>query len=169
MTIAKHKLVSIDYTVKGDDGEVIDSSEGRTPLSFVQGMGSIIPGLETALEGKEKDDSFKVTINPEDAYGHHAEELIQTISSSVFQGMDKIEVGMRFNAQTSEGPRSILVTGVDGDDITVDANHPLAGKVLHFEIKVCEVRDATEEEIAFAEGSCSTESCSSCSSGCGGH
>jgi FKBP-type peptidyl-prolyl cis-trans isomerase SlyD len=145
--IEEKKVVSLDYTVKDDNGQVIDTSEGNEPLVYLHGAQNIIPGLEAALAGKQSGDEFDVSVQPVDGYGEYKEELVQVVPRSAFEGVDKIEPGMVFNAQTEGGPVQLMVTGVEEDDITVDPNHPLAGKVLHFSGKVLEVREATQEEL----------------------
>lgn len=147
MQIAKHKVVAIDYTLTGPDGAVLDSSEGREPLAYLHGGGNIIAGLESELEGKTKGDSLDVTVAPADGYGERNEALIQQVPRSMFEGVDKIEPGMRFNAMSDAGPRVVVVTAVDDDGVTIDGNHPLAGIELRFAVTVMEVRDASEEEL----------------------
>ncbi|KQB53159.1 peptidylprolyl isomerase [Pseudomonas endophytica] len=149
MTIAANKAVSIEYTLTNDAGEVIDSSAGGAPLVYLQGAGNIIPGLEKALEGKAVGDELKVTVEPQDAYGEYSAELVSTLSSSMFEGVDQLEVGMQFHASAPDGQMQIVtIRDLDGDDVTVDGNHPLAGQRLTFEVKVVDVRDASEEEVA---------------------
>lgn len=147
MQIAKHKVVAIDYTLTGPDGAVLDSSDGREPLAYLHGAGNIIAGLETELEGKTKGDSLDVTVAPADGYGERNEALIQQVPRSMFEGVDKIEPGMRFNAMSDAGPRAVVVAAVDDDGITIDGNHPLAGMELRFAGTVMDVREATEEEL----------------------
>lgn len=149
MTIAANKAVSIDYTLTNDSGEVIDSSAGGAPLVYLQGAGNIIPGLEKALVGKAVGDELDVTVEPEDAYGEYSAELVSTLSSSMFEGVDQLEVGMQFHASAPDGQMQIVtIRDLDGDDVTVDGNHPLAGQRLNFKVKVVAIRDASEEEIA---------------------
>ena len=147
MQIAKDKVVYFHYTLTNDAGEVLDSSEGAEPMAYLHGAANIIPGLEKALEGKSPGDSLKVTVEPADGYGEIDEDLLQVVPSSLFQGVDALEVGMQFQAQTSEGVQVVTITKVDGDDITIDGNHPLAGERLHFDVQVDSVRDATAEEL----------------------
>lgn len=147
MKISQNKVASIEYTLTDDSGDVLDTSEGGEPLAYIHGMGNIIPGLEAALEGKEVGDSLKVTVAPEDGYGEQNDALVQQVPREMFQGVDEIEIGMQFHAQTAQGLTVITVTEVIEDLITVDGNHPLAGKTLNFDVKVVEVRDATEEEL----------------------
>lgn len=147
MQIAKDKVASIEYTLTDDQGQVLDSSVGGEPLAYLHGAGNIIPGLEKALEGKTVGDTFKVSIAPAEGYGEKDESLQQVVPKRMFAGVDEIEAGMQFHAQTDHGMQVITVAKVDGDNITVDANHPLAGQTLHFDVKVMEVRDASSEEL----------------------
>lgn len=149
MSIAPNKAVSIDYTLTNDAGEVIDSSAGGAPLVYLQGAGNIIPGLEKALEGKNVGDELDVAIEPEEAYGEYSAELVSTLSRSMFEGVDELEVGMQFHASAPDGQMQIVtIRDLDGDDVTVDGNHPLAGQRLNFKVKIVAVRDASEEELA---------------------
>ncbi|WPP00702.1 peptidylprolyl isomerase [Pseudomonas sp. HR96] len=149
MLIAANKAVSIDYTLTNEIGEVLDSSSGGAPLVYLQGAGNIIPGLEKALEGKQPGDELTVTVEPEDAYGEYSAELVSTLSRSMFEGVDELEVGMQFHASAPDGQMQIVtIRDLDGDDVTVDGNHPLAGQKLTFQVKIVDVRDASQEEIA---------------------
>ncbi len=147
MQIEKNKVVSLNYTLKNDDGEILDTSEGRTPLEYIHGIGNLIPGLEEALEGKTKHDKLNVTIPPEKAYGVGSEQLIQTVKRSNFEENADIKVGMQFQAQMDYGMQLFTVTKIEGDDVTLDGNHPLADQTLHFDVDVVDVRDATAEEL----------------------
>lgn len=147
MQIADHKVVSIHYTLRDKAGNVLDSSEGNQPLAFIQGMGNIIPGLESAMLGKIVGDKFDAVIPAAEAYGERMEDLVQVLPRSMFSGIDEIMVGMQFQAAGGNGPVVITVTDIDGDQITVDGNHELAGVELHFAVEVVEVRDASAEEI----------------------
>ncbi|HVT89844.1 MAG TPA: peptidylprolyl isomerase [Tepidisphaeraceae bacterium] len=148
MQIAKNTVAKIDYTLTNPQGQVLDTSKGREPLAYLHGVGGIIPGLETALEGKSSGDQISVTIPPEKAYGHRNEELVQEIPRRMFQGVDNIQPGMQFQAQSQQGMRVVTVVGLTGDNVRVDANHPLAGVTLNFDVKVVEVREATPEELS---------------------
>ena len=149
MTIAANKAVSIEYTLTNDAGDVIDSSAGGDPLVYLQGAGNIIPGLGKALEGKAVGDELDVSVEPEDAYGEYSAERVSTLSSSMLEGVDQLEVGMQFHASAPDGQMQIVtIRDLDGDDVTVDGNHPLAGQRLNFKVKVVAVRDASEEEVA---------------------
>lgn len=149
MQIAANKAVSIDYTLTNDSGEVIDSSAGGAPLVYLHGCGNIIAGLEKALEGKQVGDQLNVAIEPEDAYGEYSAELVAVLDRSMFEGVDELEVGMQFHASAPDGGMQVVtIRDIDGDDVTVDGNHPLAGQRLNFDVKVVNVRDANPEEIA---------------------
>jgi len=145
--IGKNAVVSINYTLTNDAGEVMDTSEGREPLTYLHGANNLIPGLEKEMEGQTSGQSFKVTIPPAEAYGESNPELIQTLSKDMFKGVDKVEPGMGFTAQGPQGEQHIVVTAVDGDQVTIDANHPMAGKTLHFAVEIVSVRDASAEEV----------------------
>jgi FKBP-type peptidyl-prolyl cis-trans isomerase SlyD len=148
MNIEKDKVVSIDYTLTGDDGQVIDSSKGREPLHYLHGAGNIIPGLESALEGKAQGDQVNVSVPPEQGYGPRDERMVQAVPRASFGGVAEIKPGMQFQAQTNAGPRIITVVDVQGDQVMIDANHPLAGQTLNFDVNVRDVRDATQEELS---------------------
>jgi FKBP-type peptidyl-prolyl cis-trans isomerase SlyD len=148
MQVRKNTVVSIDYTLTNNEGTVLDTSKGREPLAYLHGNGQIIPGLEQALEGKNSGDTLKVTIPPSQAYGEKNPQLVQTVARKMFGGVADIKPGMQFRGRTEQGEHVVTVVGVEGDNITIDANHPLAGVELTFDVTVVEVRDATEEEIA---------------------
>lgn len=158
MQIEKNKVVSIDYTLKNDAGSVIDSSQGAEPLVYLQGAENIIPALEKALEGKVIEDKIQVSIEAVDGYGEYDKEMVQVVQRSMFEGVESIEVGMQFQSQTSGGVQSISIAAVDGDDITIDGNHPLAGERLHFDVTITDVRDATDDELK--HGHVHSEGCS---------
>lgn len=148
MQIAEKMVVNIHYTLKDDDGNVLDSSEGKEPLKYLAGSANIIPGLEKALVGKAVGDAVQTSIPPEEAYGERVDAGIQQVPRDAFPAGQEIEVGMMFQAQTPDGgTQQLSVAGVEGDTITIDANHPLAGQTLHFDVKVEDVREATEEEL----------------------
>ncbi|WP_405134710.1 peptidylprolyl isomerase [Nocardia sp. NBC_01388] len=149
MSITANKVVSIDYTLTDDDGEVIDTSTGAEPLEYLHGADNIVPGLEGALEGKAVGDELKVVIEPEDGYGEYEAELISIVSRGDIEGIDELEVGMELHAETPDGDVQIItIRELDGDEVTVDANHPLAGQRLTFQVRVVDVRDATADELA---------------------
>jgi FKBP-type peptidyl-prolyl cis-trans isomerase SlyD len=148
MQIAKDTVATIDYTLTGPDGQVIDSSRGRAPLAYLHGASNIIPGLETALEGKSAGDDVNVTVPAGQGYGERDPNLVQPVPRSSFQGVAEIKKGMQFQAQTPGGARIVTVVDVDPQNVTVDANHPLAGIDLKFDVKVVNVRQATAEELS---------------------
>ena len=146
--MAQPRVVTIHYTLTNDQGEQLDSSrvEGREPLSYLEGAQNIIGGLESALNEKNAGDQVKVSVEPAEGYGEVNEELIQPVPRSAFEGVDTIEPGMQFQAQTEAGQRIFTITEVEGDQVTVDGNHPLAGETLNFDVEVTEVREASDEE-----------------------
>ena len=148
MTIKDNSAVSFHYTLTDDDGQQLDSSVGKEPLAYLHGAGNIIPGLENALTGKAVGDAMTVAVAAAEGYGEVQKELIQDVPRSSFQGIDEIEIGMQFEAQTGQGGAvPVTVTAVTDEMITVDGNHPLAGKNLNFDVTIEAVRDATEEEL----------------------
>ena len=148
MKITKNIVVTIHYTLTDDNSEVIDSSQGGEPLTYLHGHGGIIPGLEAELEGKMLDDAFKVSIQPDLAYGVIDKNLIFRINRSSFADSKNIKTGMQVRGQlTKEGPSMIFwVKEVNNEDIVLDGNHPLAGQTLHFDVKVIELRNATKKK-----------------------
>jgi len=149
LMIGKNSVVSIHYTLKDDEGVVMDSSEGNEPLTYIHGNNNLIPGLEKELFGKIKGSKLNAVIAAKEAYGEINSDLIQTLSMKMFQGVDDVAVGMTFVAQGEGGhQRQVRVVEVEGDDVTIDANHPMAGKTLHFDVEVMEVREATKQELS---------------------
>jgi FKBP-type peptidyl-prolyl cis-trans isomerase SlyD len=148
MLIGDNSVVSIQYTLTNDSGEVMDQSQQGQPLTYLHGASNIIPGLEQELTGKVNGDDFKTTIAPELAYGERHEEMVQQVPRDSFPAEAEITPGMQFQAEAEQGPLTVVVTEATDETVTVDGNHPLAGMTLHFEGKIENVRDATEEEIA---------------------
>lgn len=146
MQISENSVVSFHYTLTDSTGKVIDSSQGNEPLTYLHGVGQIVPGLENALVGKSPGDKLDVEVAAEDGYGEHQEFMVQQVPREAFQGVDVIEPGMQFQAQTPQGGMTVTVTAVDDSTVTVDGNHPLAGQVLFFAVEIVSVRDATAEE-----------------------
>lgn len=147
MQIADQCVALFHYTLTNDAGDVIDSSSGNEPMAYLHGVGNIVVGLEKAMTGKQSGDKFEVVVAPEEGYGQRNEALVQTVPRSMFQGVDEISVGMRFQAQSDHGPVSVIVTEVTDENVTVDGNHALAGQALNFAIEVTEVRPASAEEL----------------------
>ncbi len=148
MTIAKDKVVSIDYTLKDAQGIVLDSSEGSDPMPYLHGSGTIVAGLESELEGKSVGDEISVEVSPQDGYGERDESLVADVQKESFEDADAIEIGDELQAESDETVYFVTVTSVEEEFITVDGNHPLAGLSLHFQVKVTDIRDATEDELA---------------------
>lgn len=144
--IANNNVVSFHYTLTNAEGETLDKSQGE-PLAYLHGAGNIIPGLEKALEGKTVGDKFTVTIPAAEGYGEYNPDLVQEVPAQMFQGVENIEAGMQFQAQTDDGVQIVTVKAIEGDNIIVDANFPLAGQDLTFEVEIAEVRDASPEEL----------------------
>lgn len=148
-TIGKDKIVSIDYTLTNATGEVIDSSQGRDPLTYLHGHGGLIPGMEQGLEGKSAGDAVKLVLPPEQGYGQKDPNMVQPVPRANFAGVPNIEKGMQFQARSPDGSgaRVVTVLDVSPETVTVDANHPLAGETLHFDVNVKDVREASPEEL----------------------
>lgn len=147
MKITKNSIVTIAYQVRTADGVLVDEAAIEAPLSYLHGANNLIPGLEKALEGKEPGDSLDIEIVSAEAYGDFNDALVQNVPKEVFMGTDNLEVGMRFLADTDQGSVPVVITAIDGDTVTVDGNHMLAGQDLKFHVDVVDVRDATEEEL----------------------
>ena len=147
MQIAAKKVATIAYTLTDDNGNLIDQANKNEPFAFIHGVGNIIPGLESALEGKSAGDQISVKIEPANAYGERDDNLTQVLGKEMFEGVDEITPGMQFHAQTNQGMSIVTVTKVEDDQVTIDGNHPLAGVTLNFDVDVLDVRDATEEEL----------------------
>jgi FKBP-type peptidyl-prolyl cis-trans isomerase SlyD len=148
MQVALNRVVSIDYQLRDEEGELIDESAPGEPLEYLHGVGGIIPGLEKALEGRRVGDSFAIVIPPADGYGEHNPKLTQRVSRRDFGKDQELELGMRFRVQTNLGQQVVTIIDIDGDDVTLDANHELAGVTLCFQIAVRQIREATPEEIS---------------------
>ena len=148
MAITRDSVVTIHYTLKDDAGAVIDSSASGEPLAYLHGHGNIVPGLERALSGRDAGDKLSVRVPPAEGYGEYDNQLVQSVPRRALRGIKDVQPGMHLHAQTEAGTRTVTVTRVQGDMVTLDANHPLAGKNLNFDIQVEDVRQATEEELS---------------------
>jgi FKBP-type peptidyl-prolyl cis-trans isomerase SlyD len=148
MIAGQNSVVLMDYTVKDDEGNLIDTSAGQDPLAFIVGMGNIIPGLERAFIGKKKGDSFQVRVKPDEGYGERDEALVEVVPRTQFSGIKDLRPGMQLQAQTDDEVMVVTVVKLTDKEVTVDANHPLAGKTLNFDVAVVDVRTATQEELA---------------------
>lgn len=148
MKVAKDHVVSFDYEVRNSRSELLDRSETGAPMAYLHGYASIVPGLEKALEGRQTGDTLNVVVPPVEAYGLRDERRMGEVSRDIFPAGAEIKTGMRFRAQGAHGTDNVVVVAVSEDTITVDANHPLAGETLTFDVTIREVRVATGEEIA---------------------
>jgi len=146
MKIEKDRVVRFHYTVSEVGQEPLETSEGREPLAILIGHGNIIPGLETAMDGREAGDKFEVDVTAADAYGERREGLTQRVPKKHFKGA-RLEPGMQAVLPTNFGPRAVTIQKVGMSVVDVDLNHPMAGKDLHFAIEIVEVREASAEEI----------------------
>jgi FKBP-type peptidyl-prolyl cis-trans isomerase SlyD len=146
--VEKNRIVSLNYTLRDEQGKVLDTSSGRAPLTYLHGKGNIIPGLEQALAGRSAGDKLDVTVAPEAGYGLRDERLVQIVARAKFGEVQDLAPGMQVRASGPQGARLVTVVRVDRDFVTVDGNHPLAGRTLHFSLEIAEVRKATHEEIA---------------------
>jgi len=152
MEIAHRRVATVHFTLTDEDGSQITTTRGHDPLVYMHGTGSIVPGLEEALEGRSPGDRFEVTVPPEKGFGPRYPELVQTHPRSIIRDGAEPRVGARLDAQTGRGPLEVVVTAVDGDSLTVDGNHPLAGRSFKAELEVIDVRVATPDEIQFGLG-----------------
>lgn len=175
MVIEKNKVVSIAYVLKDESGETLDSSGSGDPLVYLHGHSNIIPGLERELEGKKAGDKVSAVVKPADAYGEYDKEMVAKVPKASFEGTDDLAIGMQFEAHDPSGVRIVTVTDIEGDTVTVDANHPLAGVTLHFEVSIADVREASPEELkaghihSGCECGCEGEDCGEDDCGHDGH
>jgi len=147
MQIEDKKIVAINYTLTTDDGEVLDKSDDGS-FAYLHGADNIVIGLENALTGKAVGDKFNVKVSPEEGYGDRNDEMVQVVGREMFETEAELEVGTQFHAEGPDGhPIMITVAAIEGDDITIDGNHPLAGVNLNFDIAVVDIKDASAEEI----------------------
>ena len=146
-TIARDHVVSFNYVLTNAEGQTLDQS-GNEPLAYLHGHANIIPGLEKQMEGKSAGESFTATVEPGEAYGEYDESKVQAVPRQMFQGVESIEPGMQFQAQSDHGMEIVTVKAVDEHEVVVDGNHPLAGQALTFNVDVVEVRAATEDELS---------------------
>lgn len=178
MNIALNTVVSLNYTLKDNEGNILDKTDASMPFLYLHGAGGIIKGLESELLDKKSGDNFELTVAPEDAYGARDEKLTEAVPRNMFEGIpdEEMVAGSQFHAETGQGNQVITIASIDGDIVNIDGNHPLAGQTLHFQVAVLDVRDATEEELDHGHphhaGGCGSapvkeESDSCCGGGCG--
>jgi len=148
MTVSKDKVVSIEYRLTDDGGDVIDSSEDRGALSYIHGHGNLVSGLEKELDGKEDGAPFEAKVAPAEGYGDYDDELLFDVPKDRFKEFGELQVGMQFEAETNQGHQIMAIRSIGDESVVVDANHPLAGQTLHFEGKIVGVRDATKDELS---------------------
>ncbi|WP_417518578.1 FKBP-type peptidyl-prolyl cis-trans isomerase [Marinobacter sp.] len=141
-------VFTVHYVLKNKIGELVDTSEGSEPLHFLYGSPDIIEGIQEAVKDRNAGDCLEVTVPPSMAYGEHRQDLVRKIPKSMFEGVENLQVGMKFQTNTGDNAQIVQVMGIDGNLIRVDANHPLAGFTLYFDLEVLERREATDEEIA---------------------
>jgi len=146
--IEKNRVVTLNYTLRDEQGTILDASSGRGPLSYLHGKGNIIPGLEQALSGKAAGDKLDVTVAPEQGYGPRDERLVQIVPRTKFGEVENLAPGMQVRVGGQQGQRIVSVVRVDRDFVTIDGNHPLAGRTLHFSVEIAEVRKASHDEVA---------------------
>ncbi len=166
MKVAKDLVVSLAYQVRTEDGVLVDESPVSAPLDYLHGHGSLIAGLEKALEGHVVGDRFDVHVPANDAYGQYDDNLVQRVPKDVFMGVDELQVGMRFLAETDQGPVPVEITEVGDDYVVVDGNHMLAGQNLNFNVEVVALREATAEELEHGHVHGAQDQHGEC---CGGH
>jgi FKBP-type peptidyl-prolyl cis-trans isomerase SlyD len=147
MQIGDQKVVTLHYTLTDNDGRVIDKSEDGS-FAYLHGASNIIPGLEDALTGKSAGEEMSVSVLPEQAYGVRDESMLQQVPKNMFEDASQIAVGSQFHAQGPNGEMLVVtVLEVEEEHVVVDGNHPLAGVELNFDVKIIDVRDASEEEV----------------------
>jgi FKBP-type peptidyl-prolyl cis-trans isomerase SlyD len=147
MPIEDNKVVTINYTLKDNEGNVIQTTENQAPFSFISGRGQILPGLEKEINTMLIGGTKEVELAPEDAYGERMEEAVKVVDPSFFPKDKELKVGMGFTSVTPDGRQlPFFIRNIEGDEITIDFNHPLAGTTLNFEVELVDIRDATPEE-----------------------
>jgi len=169
MIIETNSVVTLHFAVTDDKGELIDDTRDSHPLEFLMGSGYLVPGLEAELEGLTVGNKFDVTVEPEQGYGIYDPLLVQEVPAELFEGVDGVEPGMAFTADTDAGHRTVIVTAVEDEIVVVDANHPFAGCTLQFTGEVLSIREATEEELkaGFIHASAGGCGCDHDHGGCG--
>lgn len=143
----KPDVFTVHYVLKNKIGELVDTSEGSEPLHFLYGSPEVIKGIQEAVKDRNAGDCLEVTVPPDMAYGEHRDDLVRKVPKSMFEGVEKVQVGMKFQTNTGENAQIVQVMGIDGNLIRIDANHPLAGFTLYFDLEIIERREATAEEI----------------------
>lgn len=149
MAIGINKVITLNFTLKDQYGNILDSTEGEQPFSFLSGHQNILPKLESEIDTMLIGSKRTITINAADAYGEYNDDIVQVVGKDEFPPEFLLEVGMQYIASAPDGTKMpFTITEVNNEDVTIDFNHPLAGKDLQFDIELLNVRDATSEEIA---------------------
>lgn len=163
MQVQKESVVSIHYTLKVESGETVQNSLNQEPVIYLHGHGNLVSGLEEALEGTSVGAKVEVTVPPEKGYGEYSIDLVKSAPRSAFPAVENIEIGMAFLAETEAGQRQFVVTAVNGDEVEVNGNHPLAGETLTYSVSVEGIRDSTvterEQGYVKVESSCQKTGC----------
>lgn len=148
LKIAKNNVVGFHYTLTGDDGKVLDSSIGAQPLEYLHGHSQIVPGLENALSNQENGTKLTVKVSAKDGYGEYNPELLITLPKDQFKKQKNFEIGTVFELDDGQGNAFLVsVKEIKGQEVVVDANHPMAGQNLNFDVEVVSIREATAEEL----------------------
>ena len=150
MTVSDDMVVSRDYELRLDDGQVVDSSQGKDPLQFIQGQGQIISGLEEELYGMEVGEQKEVSVEPASGYGERREDQLRGVPLAAFPADMELQEGMAVQTQDTSSGQSYqaIVREIGDEQVVLDFNHPLAGETLHFEVRIADLRQATDEELA---------------------
>ena len=143
MHVAANKVVTFDFTVMDDNGNLIESSSDTGAMCYLHGDGRIAPGLERALEGRSVGDSFSVLLTPSHGFGERDDSLVHTFTKRELAGLGELKTGMQVQASDEAGKRTLTITKIEGDRVILDENHPLAGKIVNFDITITDVRNAT--------------------------
>lgn len=148
MQISNNKVVTIEYKMVDTNGVLLDTTDNNEPYSFIQGQAGIFPAIEEEIEGRGIGDRCTLRLEPQQAFGEHDDALLKVVPKDHFKFEGEIEVGMSFVTKKNGHPLPVTVTGVDSENITIDANHPLSGKPIHMDLVIVDVRDALEDELA---------------------
>jgi len=147
LSIKENIVVTLDFTLTDTEGKMIDSSAQTGPIIYIQGSKDVLEGIEKAVEGLKVNNKTDVVIEAQDAYGEYEANNLSTVPKSAFDGFDEIKVGMQLQEETSDGPILVTIKEIQGDQVLVDTNHPLAGQQLRFSLEVIALREATAEEL----------------------
>jgi FKBP-type peptidyl-prolyl cis-trans isomerase SlyD len=149
MPLKENQVVSINFTLKDNDGNIIQATTKEEPFSFLSGNEQILPKLEENIGGMLIGSKKTVVLDPENAYGNFSESAVRTVNKSEFPEGTELKVGMGYYADTPDGKQlPFTIKNIEGENITLDFNHPLAGKTLTFEVELLNLRDATQEELS---------------------